>query len=332
MSSATDHAPIPSDRVLGALAPWLLRVTGRPPDWITRPVPLGAGNGDHQTITFCDAGDPHGPARVQSSGSGAVLCGDKLALDLGEAAKPALLVVTDPRRAFIAVLELFAGGNPRPTGVHPTALVDPHATIAPDAWVGPFCCVAPGCSVGPQTTLTSYVQLHRGTRLGRGVTLHSGAVLGTDGFGYARETSGRLVKWPHVGDVQIEDDVEIGSGTRIDRGTMGSTLIRRGTKIDNLAHIAHNVQIGEDCFITPSIICGSTHIGDRVWVGAGAVIRERLRIGSDVFIGMGSVVTKDIPDGCSVMGAPACEIRAYARRMRALERISSAPKTEGEAG
>jgi UDP-3-O-[3-hydroxymyristoyl] glucosamine N-acyltransferase len=132
------------------------------------------------------------------------------------------------------------------------------------------------------------------------------AVIGNDGFGYAREHHGALLKMPHTGNVVICDWVEIGAHTCIDRAVEGSTVIGEGTKIDNLVHIAHGVKIGKNCLIVAgSVIGGSCEIGDHVYIGIGAMIKNKVRIGNNVTIGMGAVVLKDVPDGVTVVGNPA---------------------------
>lgn len=136
----------------------------------------------------------------------------------------------------------------------------------------------------------------------------TGTVIGADGFGYARAEDGTLVKMPHRGNVVIEENVEIGCNTCIDRAVEGSTVIGAGTKIDNLVHIAHGVKIGKNCIIVAgSVIGGSCEIGDNVYIGIGAMIKNKIRIGKNAFIGMGAVVTKDVPEGATIVGNPGRE-------------------------
>lgn len=132
---------------------------------------------------------------------------------------------------------------------------------------------------------------------------HKTAVIGKDGFGYAREEDGSLVKIPHRGNVIIEKDVEIGAFVCIDRAVVGSTVIGEGTKVDNLVHIAHGVKIGKHCLIVAgAVIGGSTIIGDRCFLGINASIKNKVKIGNDVTVGMGCIVLADVPDGMTVKG------------------------------
>ena len=139
--------------------------------------------------------------------------------------------------------------------------------------------------------------------------IHPTATVGKNGFGYARESDGSLIKMPHKGNIVIGRNVEIGAHTCIDRAVEGSTLIDEGTKIDNLVHIAHGVKIGKHCLIVAgTVIGGSVEIGDRCFIGIGAMIKNKIKIGNDVTVGMGAVVTKDIPDGETEIGNPARKI------------------------
>lgn len=147
-------------------------------------------------------------------------------------------------------------------------------------------------------------------KLGRNVIIHSGTVIGEDGLGFVKDENNEWVKFPHFGRVIIEDNVEIGANCVIDRGTLGDTVIGRGTKIENLVHVAHNAKIGKHCSIVAvTYIGGSSVIGDYAWVGPQVCIRDQIKIGSNCLIGMGSVVTKDIPDNWVVMGTPAKFVR-----------------------
>lgn len=138
------------------------------------------------------------------------------------------------------------------------------------------------------------------------VKIGKNTVIGADGFGYVRQDDGTLLKMPHAGNVIIEENVEIGSNTCIDRAVVGSTIIGAGTKIDNLVHIAHGVKIGKNCLIVAgAVIGGSTEIGDNCFIGINASIKNKVKIGNNVTVGMGAVVLKDVPDGVTVVGNPA---------------------------
>lgn len=236
----------------------------------------------------------------------------------------ALLVVPNTDLAFIKALALFAPPAPpvRP-GIHPSACVDPSAAIDPGAEIGPLCVIGPGARVGPGSLLKNSVVLGPGASVGARCTLHPGvrvldrcrvgdrcilhanAVLGADGFGYRPEGQG-LAKVPHIGDVVVEDDVEIGANTTIDRATLDETRIRRGAKIDNLVQIAHNCRIGKSCIVCGLCgLAGSVTLGDAVVLGGGVGVADGVTIGSGSRLGAQSGVINDVPPGSEWIGSPA---------------------------
>jgi UDP-3-O-[3-hydroxymyristoyl] glucosamine N-acyltransferase len=215
------------------------------------------------------------------------------------------VLVKDPRLAFAKILGRFFA-PPRKQGIHPTAVIAEDAVIEPSAFVGAYTVIDEHCVIGANCWVGSHVHLYARTRLARNVIVHSGTIIGADGFGYQRDDGGDLWRFPHLGGVDIEDDVEIGSNTSIDRGSLDSTIIGAGSKIDNQVHVAHNVVLGKRCIVVAqSMIGGSTSIGDDSWIAPSVSIRDGLHIGSNVFLGMGSIVVKNVPNGETVIGAPA---------------------------
>ncbi|GAB4315690.1 MAG: UDP-3-O-(3-hydroxymyristoyl)glucosamine N-acyltransferase [Candidatus Zixiibacteriota bacterium] len=258
-------------------------------------------------------------------------------------ADTALLEHDNPYFAFLQALTLYnPPPSPPPPGIDPTASIGVRVTIADGVHIGPHCTVGDDVVIGEGTLILAnsfvgaesvvgtecmigpMVTILHGSTLGNRVRVHPGTVVGSDGFGYAPK-DGRHHKIPQVGGVTIHDDVEIGAGCTIDRATMGQTVIGRGTKIDNLVQIAHNVQIGEDCIIVSQVgISGSTKLGNRVTVAGQVGIIGHLTIGDDVIIAAQSGVAKDIPSGGFYFGSPAVEAR---RQKRVLAAVNNLPDT-----
>jgi UDP-3-O-[3-hydroxymyristoyl] glucosamine N-acyltransferase len=234
-----------------------------------------------------------------------------------------LLRVKNPRAAIARLLPLLYPPAAYPPGIHPSAAIDPTAQVDPSAHVGPLCAIGagarvgrraallggnhlgPDCAIGEDTVLHPQVVIYRGCRIGQRVAIHAGTVIGADGYGYVFD-QGRHRKVPQVGNVVIEDDVEIGANTAIDCGALASTVIGEGTKIDNLVHIAHNVVVGRHCLIMGQCgFAGSTRLGDYVVVASQSGVAGHLKLGDRSVVGAKSGVMRDIPDGTTVLGYPA---------------------------
>lgn len=245
----------------------------------------------------------------------------------------ALLVCDDPEEALNEVVIAFAPKVPRPPiGVHPTAIVDASARLGVGVSIGPFCVVGPDVVIGEATLLHPRVTLGAGVEIGpRGVLhsgvvvyphcvlgadciIHAGTVIGSDGFGF-RHTSSGWAKTPQVGNVVLGDRVEIGANCAIDCGRFGPTRIGSGTKLDNQVHVAHNVDIGEDCLLIAQVgIAGSTRLGRGVILAGRVGVAGHLEIGAGARVGAGSGVITDVPGGQDWFGYPA-KPRLHAMRI-----------------
>jgi UDP-3-O-[3-hydroxymyristoyl] glucosamine N-acyltransferase len=250
-----------------------------------------------------------------------------------------LVLVEQPYTALAAVLGLFHPTVPPPPGVHPLASVDPTARLGRDVSVGPFAVVGaeaaigdraallPGAVVGEGAAIGADTVLHPGVVVyarcvvGDRVLIHAGAVIGSDGFGFGEDAGGRA-KIPQVGIVRIEDDVEIGAGTTIDRATFGSTVVGRGSRIDNLVQVGHNVRIGAgSVLVAQSGIAGSTTLGPGAILAGQAGVAGHLRVGARAIIGAKSAALADVADGAFVVGHPAVDHREWKRMQAALRRL-----------
>jgi UDP-3-O-[3-hydroxymyristoyl] glucosamine N-acyltransferase len=254
-------------------------------------------------------------------------------------AKPALLT-NDPYQAFVHALRLFHTPDHPIPGVHPSSIVQEGVHLAEDVAIGPLSVVEAGVTIGPRSVVDAQVyigkdsrvgadcrlypqvMIREGVEIGDRVIIHSGAVIGSDGFGYLKDGQGVRVKIPQVGRVTLEDDVEIGANVTIDRATMGATRIKRGTKIDNLVQIAHNVVVGADTVIAAlSGISGSATIGDRVTLAGQVGIVDHVEIGDDVTVGAQAGVAKSLPPGGAFLGSPAVPHVTFKRSVAAVDRL-----------
>jgi len=272
--------------------------------------------------------------RAEQSAASAILVDGPFA-----SMRKTLLRVANARVAFARVLPLFFPEPAFPPGVHPTAIVAANAQVDASAHVGPFCVVGErvrvgrrtvlrganhlgaNCVLGEDVNLFPNVVLYPRTEVGSRTRIHSGTVIGSDGFGYVLE-GGAHLKVPQIGNVIIREDVEIGANVTIDRGALGPTIIGRGTKIDNLVQIAHNVVIGEHSLIVSQAgVAGSSKLGNYVILAGQVGVAGHLKIGNRVSVAAQSGVMNSIPDGEKWLGSPARPDRQTKRQMIAVERL-----------
>lgn len=244
-----------------------------------------------------------------------------------------LVRVKDAYGAFAQLLEMYNTIKHSSEGVHPAAVVGEQVSLGKGVYIGAGAVVEDGSIIGKGTKIYnnatvgsgveigenslvfSGVHIYEQCKIGNNVTLHSGAVIGADGFGFAPKENGQQYhKVAQIGNVILEDGVEIGSNTTIDRATLGSTIIRRGVKLDNLIQVAHNVEIGENTVVAAQTgIAGSTHIGKNCMIAGQVGIIGHLKIGDNVKIAAQSGISKDIPEGQIVQGSPAFAVGDYTR-------------------
>jgi UDP-3-O-[3-hydroxymyristoyl] glucosamine N-acyltransferase len=222
--------------------------------------------------------------------------------------KKVLIIVESPKLA-IAKIGIAFFVKKYDSGIHHSAIIDPDAVLGNNVYIGANVTIGK-CTIGDNSVIHSGVIIADAVKIGKHVVIKSGAVLGQEGFGFERLKDGSLIKFPQLGGLIIEDNVEIGSNTCIDRGSLSDTIIGKGTKVNNLCHIAHNVVIGENVVITAQVnISGSTIIEDNVWVAPNATLRGHQRIGKGSVIGAGTVVTKNIPAFETWIGNPAKKLK-----------------------
>lgn len=218
------------------------------------------------------------------------------------------LIVSNPRLYFLNVVKDFFVEE-ETAFISPRSVIDSSVKIGKNVTIHAGVVLEKNCEVGDETTIDSNTVVKKGTIIGRGVKIGANNTIGGNGFGYERDQSGTLQFIPHIGNVVIEDDVEIGNNTTIDRAVLGSTVLRRNCKIDNLVHIAHGVEIGENSLIIANaMIAGSCRIGKNVWVSPSASVLNKIAVGDDAIIGMGAVVLKAVSEKQTVVGNPAKDI------------------------
>ncbi len=318
-------APRPLSRVAELIGGTI--VEGRPDLPIAALAGLeDAGDGD---LSFFD--DPKYRRAALATKASALLVREPLAGFRGAQVRVAM-----PYLSFMQLVPEFYPAPPRAAGRHPTAVIDPTAKVDPSAAIGPYAVVEAGAEIGSGATLHAHAHVGRGavvgegsvlyphtvvwerSRLGARVIVHSGAVIGDDGFGYRRDESGHR-KIPHVGHVEVGDDVEIGCNTTIDRGTFGRTRIGAGTKIDNLVQIAHNVQIGEKALIVAQAgLAGSSRIGNFAIVAGQTGIADHAVVGDGAILIAQSGVTKRAKGGEVYGGSPILPYKTWFKVQSAL--------------
>jgi UDP-3-O-[3-hydroxymyristoyl] glucosamine N-acyltransferase len=273
--------------------------------------------------------------RIKTTAAAAII----LAEDVEPVSIPSLRT-DDPYLAFAHALEIFHKPLRQEIGLHPTAVVHSDARIGPNASIGAHVVIAEGCVIGSNVTLFPHVVLYPNVTIGDNVCVHSrvtirescrignrvilqnGAVIGSDGLGFAPTKDGGFFKIVQTGRVIIEDDVEVGANTTIDRAAVGDTVIRRGAKLDNLVQIGHGAQVGEDCVLAAQAgLAGSTRLGRGVWVGGQAGFAGHLEVGDGAVVTAQSGTSHDIAPNAVVSGSPAFDNRTWLRSVAVLPRL-----------
>ena len=244
-----------------------------------------------------------------------------------------LIKVDNAYEAFASLLRLVDQARPRKTGIHPAAIIEPSAKIGAGVYIGPYAYIGENCIVGDNCSIYPHVFLGDNTRMGNnctvyagvkiyhecvigeGCTIHAGSVVGSDGFGFAPQSDTEFTKIPQLGNVILEDHVEIGANVAIDRATMGSTIIRKGVKLDNLIQIGHNVEVGENTVMAAlSGIAGSAKVGKNCMIGGQVGINGHIKIASGTKIGAQAGILGEIKEeNQEIIGTPAINYRQFLR-------------------
>lgn len=274
---------------------------------------------------------------IYNTESSIVLINEDVNLDMP--VKTTLIRVKNAYECVAKLLQMYEAAKPKKKGIDSLSFISPTATIGNDTYIGAFAHIGDGVTIGngtqiyPNTVIGDGVKIgsnciiypnvtiYQGCNIGNNVTIHSGTVIGADGFGFAPNAEG-YDKIPQIGVVTIEDNVEIGANTCIDRSTMGSTIIRKGVKLDNLVQVAHNVEIGENTVMSAQVgIAGSTKIGSWCMFGGQVGIAGHIHIGDKTFLGAQSGVPGNIKGNETLIGTPPMEPKAYFKSQAIFRRL-----------
>lgn len=296
--------------------------------------------GRPQSISFLS--NPAYTEHIYDSDASIVIVNNDFAAERSLKPSLTLIRVADARMSFAQLLEAYNTMRHNRTGIAETAVVDSTARIGENVWIGPGAVVAEhatigdntkvyaSCYVGTNAKIGSNGLLHPGSKVlhecvvGNNCTLMPGAIIGGDGFGFQPNSQNNYQKVVHIGNVVLEDHVEIGANTTIDRATLGSTIIRKGVKLDNLIQVAHNVEIGENTVIAAQTgIAGSTKVGSNCLIGGQVGIIGHLTIGNNVRIAAQSGVGANLPDNAVVQGSPAIPIGDFKRSYVLFRKLPS---------
>jgi len=299
---------------------------------ITGAAGLDEARGGH--VTFL--ANPRYTPKVNSTQASAIYLSEEAVIDR----KIPVLRARNPYLAYTRALRLFHPEAAFAPFVHQSAVIDPSAKVAANVWIGAGVVIGPGSEIADGARIHPNVTIYENVSVGRDSVIHSGAVIrerseigervvihnnvvvGCDGFGYAKDEERHWLKIPQTGRVVIEDDVEIGAGTTIDRASVGESRIARGTKIDNLVQIGHSCTVGEDTLLCAQVgLAGSSHIGSRVILAGQAGVAGHLTIGDDAVITAKSATSHDVPAGKVISGIPAFDNRDWLRSTAAFRRL-----------
>lgn len=295
-------------------------------------------------VTFL--ANPRYTPRVNTTRASAVYLSEEATTDR----QIAILRVKDSYLAYTRALRIFYPEPEFQAAIHPSAVIDPSAQLAPgrvavgahsvigrnvtigeDVTIHPNVTIYDDVTIGSGSVIHSGVAVRERTVIGKRVIIHNNSVIGCDGFGYAKDEEKRWLKIPQAGRVVLDDDVEIGAGTTIDRASVGESRIGRGSKIDNLVQIGHSCTVGEDSLLCAQVgLAGSSHIGSRVILAGQAGVAGHLTIGDDVVLTAKSATSHDIPPGKVISGIPAFDNRDWLRSTAAFRRLGEIQRTVRE--
>jgi UDP-3-O-[3-hydroxymyristoyl] glucosamine N-acyltransferase len=290
--------------IVNALGP--ARLIGRGEQAVVKVVQLDPSNAGEGNLSWCSDKNRELLGRISS---GIIICSTNIRKEeMNEGCT--YIAVENPRLAFLKVVSEFFSHDETEYRIEDTARIHPSAKISGNVRIGHNVVIEENVVIGEYSVINSNTVIHRDTKIGSRVKIGANNTIGGVGFGYEKDEQGNYIFIPHIGNVVIEDSVEIGNNTCIDRAVLGSTILRKNVKVDNLVHIAHGVEVGENSLIIANaMVAGSVKIGKDAWIAPSASILNKKLVGDDALVGMGAVVLKDVPAGDIVAGSPARSIR-----------------------
>lgn len=263
---------------------------------------LSVDNKDPHALMWCS---PKNLSQLKSIKSGTIICSDHPEIRRNHDCN--YIIVNNPRQVFQQIIKKYFYNEANLySGISNTAVIHQTVVIGDIVYIGEFVVIEEGCVIGNHVLIDHHTVIKKNTIIGDGVKIGASSVIGGIGFGYEKNENNKYELIPHLGNVVIEDFVEIGNCSCIDRAVLGSTTIRKNAKIDNLVHIAHGVEIGENSLvIANAMVAGSVKVGKNVWIAPSSSILNQKRIEDDAVIGMGAVVIKDVEEKQIVIGNPA---------------------------
>ncbi len=293
-----------SDRGITHVAPIHEAESAEALSWVKGDSPLEASN------------------KIRKSRAGVIACSRKLYFSESDFPDKTLVLVDNPRLFFAAVLRVFLVEKPKPQ-IHTTAIIHPEADIHPNVYIGPYTVIGRS-KIDEGTVIHGHVFVYDNCIIGKNVTIFAMCTVGAEGFGFERTPDGKLEKFPHVGRLIIEDDVEIQAQCNLDLGTLGDTVIGEGTKIDTGCHLGHNSKIGKNCVIAAHTMVGARVIvDDYAWIAPQTTFQSDVSLGKHSFVGTASLLTKDVPPGLTVAGSPARPLAEYKALLKAWRKLAA---------
>ena len=282
--------------------------------------------GKKEAISFLS--NPKYTSYIYETESSVVLINEDV--ELTQPVSCTLIRVKNAYESVAKLLQLYASMMPKKTGIDPLAFVSKSAKIGENVYIAPFAYIGDNVTIGDGSRIFPHVTIYEGCKIGKNVTIHAGSVIGADGFGFAPNQEG-YDKIPQIGIVVIEDDVEIGANTCVDRSTMGQTIIHKGVKLDNLIQVAHNCEIGENTVMSAQVgMAGSTKIGAWCMVGGQAGFSGHIKIADKTFVGAQSgVISNTKGNGEQLIGAPAIDPKIFFKAQAVMKRLPDMYKELG---